>query len=327
MIEANEMSASFRNIDYSLRPAKYAERKMLSEIFRRLRPFDAVENYAYVGFGSLWFSDFALFHRALGIRDMTSIERVKTAKARIDANRPYSAIKMEYEESAVVLPQLDWSKKSFVWLDYDDPITNDMILDVQAVANHAVSGTVLAVSVQCMQAKEVQEAEEDKSGPKAIDLFRDRFGRELVPEGASEHQLVSWNLGALSRSTFAKQIGKILGARNMTLGTFEKLVFHPICEIEYKDNAKMTTMVGIFASVKDMGTVALCGFDSLDFLTATGKPIRIDVPILTVREIRHLERQLPKNTVLLEYGAIPPGDADHFAEFYRYLPNFAALEQ
>ena len=138
------MTASFRNVDYSLRPAKHAERKMLSEIFRRLRPFDSGRGlHAYVGFGSLWFSDFSLFHRALGIRDMTSIEREKHAQARIDANRPYSTIKMHYDESAVVLPQLDWSKKSFVWLDYDDPITTDMLLDVQTVANHAVSGTVL----------------------------------------------------------------------------------------------------------------------------------------------------------------------------------------
>ena len=321
------MTASFRNVDYSLRPAKHAERKMLSEIFRRLRPFDSVENYAYVGFGSLWFSDFSLFHRALGIRDMTSIEREKHAQARIDANRPYSTIKMHYDESAVVLPQLDWSKKSFVWLDYDDPITTDMLLDVQTVANHAVSGTVLAISVQSQQAKEIQEAEQDKAGPVPIDLFRDRFGREMVPGATIEADLYSWKFAALSRKMFSSQIDKVLAARNMSLGTFDRLHFHPICEIEYKDNAKMTTLVGILASTSDMGTVRQCKFDTLDFLTATGKPIRIDVPVLTVREIRHLERQLPKSAIPLDYGAIPPGDADRFAEFYRYLPNFAVLEQ
>ncbi len=321
------MSASFRNIDYSLRPAKHAERKMLSEIFRRLRPFDSVEDYAYVGFGSLWFSDFSLFHRALGIHNMTSIERERSAQARIDANRPYSTIKMHYDESAVILPQLDWSKKSFVWLDYDDPITNDMLLDAQTIANHAISGTVLAISVQCHQAKEVQEAASDNSGPSAIALFRDRFGRELVPAEVAEMDLYSWKFATLSRRMFFSQIDKMLAARNTSLGTFDKLQFHPICEIEYKDGAKMTTLVGIVTSVADMGTVQQCKFDSLDFLNANGKPIRIDVPILTVREIRHLERQLPKTATPLDYGSIPVKDADQFAEFYRYLPNFAVLEQ
>ena len=52
------MSRSFERIDYSLRPAKHAERRMLCDVFRRLKPFGPVEDYVYVGFGSVWFSDF-----------------------------------------------------------------------------------------------------------------------------------------------------------------------------------------------------------------------------------------------------------------------------
>lgn len=76
------MSGSFRRIDYSLRPAKHAERRMMCDVFRRLRPFGRVEDYMYVGFGSVWFSDFSLFHRALGIRDMLSIEKERSAEQR-----------------------------------------------------------------------------------------------------------------------------------------------------------------------------------------------------------------------------------------------------
>ena len=63
------MVDSFRRIDYSLRPAKHAERRMLCDVFRRLTHFQPVETYCYVGFGSVWFSDFVLFHRALGVSE------------------------------------------------------------------------------------------------------------------------------------------------------------------------------------------------------------------------------------------------------------------
>ena len=120
------MSASFKRIDYSLRPAKHAERRMLCDVFRRLRPFGRVEDYVYVGFGSVWFSDFSLFHRALGIRDMISIEAADTAKERIEANKPFR-IPVDYRTSNDALPDLDWLRNQFLWLDYDDPMSTDML--------------------------------------------------------------------------------------------------------------------------------------------------------------------------------------------------------
>ena len=86
------MAPSFRKIDYSVRPAKHAERKMLLEIFRHFSVFAPMREYRYVGLGSVWFSDFQLFHRALGIPDMISIEREKNAEARIRKNIPFAAI-------------------------------------------------------------------------------------------------------------------------------------------------------------------------------------------------------------------------------------------
>ena len=108
--------SSFRRIDYSIRPAKHAERRMLCDIFRRLRPFGRIEDYIYIGFGSVWFSDFSLFHRALGVKKMLSIEHAADAQARIEENKPFN-IPVDYRSSADVLPDLDWSSRMFLWLD------------------------------------------------------------------------------------------------------------------------------------------------------------------------------------------------------------------
>ena len=68
------MAKSFTKIDYRLRPAKAVERRMMAEAFLRLRPFGSVESYRYIGMGSVYFSDFLLFHGLCGFDPMSSLE-------------------------------------------------------------------------------------------------------------------------------------------------------------------------------------------------------------------------------------------------------------
>ncbi|MGH7989319.1 MAG: O-methyltransferase, partial [Limisphaerales bacterium] len=89
MNSANE--ASYRKIHYLLRPAKNVQRKMLCEAFQRLGKAKDVKEYRYVGFGSMYYGDFVLFHRILGIEHMTSIEHEDGAP-RAEFNKPYSCI-------------------------------------------------------------------------------------------------------------------------------------------------------------------------------------------------------------------------------------------
>lgn len=319
------MSASFRRIDYSLRPAKHAERRMLCDLFRRLRPFGRVEDYVYVGFGSVWFSDFALFHRALGIKNMLSIEQATSAKDRIEANKPFK-IPVIYDNSTKALPRLEWSKNQFIWLDYDDPISVNMMLDARTVAMRAGSGTVVAISVQCSQAPQVAQAQADGNVPTAVERFSEIFGRDRTPPDLKEVQLLGWGFGKLSLGMFKREIESALGVRNLTPDA-PKMKFRSICEIEYEDGAKMATIVGLFYKDSDSQLVDQCHFDTLDFLAEKKQPIRITVPKLTPREFRKLEAQLPLSAdAELDFGSMPPSDAKVFADFYRYLPNFAVLE-
>lgn len=321
------MSASFKRIDYSLRPAKHAERRMLCELYRRVTPFCRIENYVYVGFGSIWFSDFSLFHRALGIKNMISIEQAVTAEKRVEENKPFR-IPVIFSHSKDALPKLDWSKHHLLWLDYDDPLSLEMLHDMQTVASRAKSGTVLTISVQCTTAPQVAEAKDDNQpdSPNALDRFINLFGRERVPNETVEVDLYSWRLGQLSRKILLQEIEAGLAARNS--GSHEnQMKFKQICEIEYEDGAKMTTLVGIFYSPEEEYLLAQCQFETLDFLPNQPKPIRINVPKLTVRELKKLESQLPlQESDSLQIGNIPQSDANHFVSLYRYLPNFAVLE-
>lgn len=321
------MTSSFKKINYALRPGKHAARRMLCEIFGRLRPFQPVDQYAYVGFGSVWFEDFILFHRNLGVREMISIERDARARKRIEANKPFRTITVHYRDASRVLPRLNWNRRHFVWLDYEDALSLGILLDVRTVAAHAPSGTVLAVSVPCKRAKEIDAWEADPTGPSGIERFRNEFGPERINQEVLEIDLEGWPFGALCRSIIKTEIEVALAVRNgQTVGP-DTLSFRPICGIEYDDGTKMATVVGIIAATEDSKLVANCEFDRLDFMPARGRLVRIDVPKLTIREVRKLEQQLPKLAgSKLDCSPIPAAEARAFGNLYRYLPNFAVLE-
>jgi len=300
---------------------------MFVELFKRLRPFQPIEEYVYVGFGSVWFADFSLFHRTLGFREMLSIERQADAQPRIDANKPFAAVAVDYRSSDLALPDLDWERRHIIWLDYDDPLETAMLLDARTIAARARSGTLLAVSVQCQKAAEVNEADQDQGGPTAFVRFVERFGRERLGPDAGQQDLYGWRFGKIARNLLSQEIEETLVGRNAGAERDQALSFRPLCSFEYEDGVKMTTIVGIFVSQADAFLLEACQFAATDFLPALGANVRIPFPKITPREARLMEQTLPwAPGVPQVVGAIPPADARDFAAFYRYWPNYAVLE-
>jgi hypothetical protein len=170
----------------------------------------------------------------------------------------------------------------------------------------------------------VDEAENEERGPNAMTRFRELFHPDRVPKDTFESDLAGWPFGKVSRIMLENEIHSALATRNSELYGSNVVRFKKICDLEYEDGAKMTTVVGILVEENDKEKMEACGFDQLDFLPVPGAPLRISIPKLTVREIRHLERQLPGE--LDDLAAIPASEARHFASLYRYLPNFAVLE-
>ncbi|MBY6044398.1 O-methyltransferase [Phaeobacter italicus] len=317
--------SSFRKINYSLRPAKHAERKMMGELFRRLSAFAPLEEYRYVGLGSVWFADFSLYHKALGIADMVSIERATGSRARFEANRPFN-IQMKFMPTTQALPALEWTKRSIVWLDYDGVLSTDVLLDARLVGGSCRSGTIIAISVNCGRAEEVNTAEDDPSGPTALERFRVTFGRERVANNVTDDDLLGRRFAKLSRDMILSEIEEAVARRNGQGSP--KCSFAPIISFSYKDDAPMTTVVGVLYDETERENFDRCHFGELDFLKTGNGLVDILVPKLTIKEIRYLETQLPLSNGqdLQIEGDIPQREANAFVKLYRYLPNFATLE-
>jgi hypothetical protein len=320
------MTASFEKIDYSLRPAKYAERRMLRDIFRRLSVFDNPEEYTYVGFGSVWFSDFIIFHRSLGVRKMLSIEKSVAAKGRIQDNLPFR-IDLDFRHSNTALSKIKWGCRHFIWLDYDDPLRADMMADVRSVARSATSGSMLVVSAQCARAREFDQAEEEgPGGPTAFDRFLEMFSKAQVPPDVAPEDLVGSRFAELSRTMFIAEIEDAV-AKRKPLPDGRRMSMKHVCSFEYGDGVPMTTIAVIFYSDDELPKLDQCQFTTLDFITKMGNLVRIETPKLTIREIRAIESQLPLDAGgQLDLGNIPAKEAQKFQGLYRYFPSFAVIE-
>ena len=301
---------------------------MLCDVFRKLAAFDPVEQYRYVGFGSVWFSDFILFHRALGVRYMLSIEQAIASKSRFEANRPFN-LDIDFRTSTLVLPDMGYDRRQFIWLDYDDPISPDMLRDIAIITARARSGTVLVVSVQCHRAPEIAEADRERAidvnAATAEERFRLKFGARVDPEITRE-DLSGWSLGALSRSMMLSEIDTALETRRLA-DPADEISMTRICDFEYEDGAKMTTLAVVFCSPQEQDRLTACGFENLEFVENADEAVYIPTPKLTPREFRQLESQLPlADGTGLIMGHIPPAEADGFTRLYRYFPNFAVVE-
>jgi hypothetical protein len=318
------VAASYERIHYGLRPAKNVQRKMLVEAFRRLSGFGAVDSYRYIGFGSTYFSDFSLFHRALGIRSMISIERDTPNRKRFEFNRPFNCIRIAFGESSQILPTLPWGVRTILWLDYDGPLQSSVLTDIKYFCASAIAGSVLLVTV------DVDPAELDEHNPR-LDEMRKSLGRDRVPPDVKESDLSDWGTGHVAHRIIVSEILETLSERNGGLADDNKIEYQPLFYFCYRDSARMLTTGGLLYERGQEPIVAACGFDRLPFLRlnlrANTQPCLIEVPKLTYKEIRHLDRQLPRvKSGKLSAPKVPPTDIKKYETIYRYFPTFAETE-
>ncbi len=147
------MTGSYKEINYNLRPAKSVERKMLCEALRRLEIFSDLAEYRYVGFGATFFTDFLLIHKSLALNDLISIEEIKEDKERFKFNCPYGCVKLCFGDANDVLPKISWTKKLILWLDYDEPLKNNMLTDIGTFISRALAGSIILLTINITKIK------------------------------------------------------------------------------------------------------------------------------------------------------------------------------
>ena len=310
------MSASYESINYSLRPAKAIERKMLGEAMRCLSVFRELRSYRYIGLGSTYFSDFQLFHRSLDLVDMVSIERDVGKSQRFEFNKPYDCIRINFKEAKHAIPEevLDYLP-AIVWLDYDDPLNADILADLRATTTLLPAGSMLIYSINAHPTKDPETR---------IDLLRQALGDDRVPTDIENKHLSSWGTASVYRRIAHNEILEALTAKNAPRPMAAKIEYRQIFHFHYADGAKMLTAGGMLLDTGMTSNFHASGLDRLPFFRGGSDPYEIRVPSLTYREIRHLDKALP-GTVMPDTLGIPNDDLDMYRRIYRYFPNFSEV--
>lgn len=316
------MVGTFDKIDYRLRPAKHAERAMLLDLYRRLR-FSPIQDYQYVGFGSVAFVDFRMVHRALGIRDMTSIEYTDdpVVQSRFVKNRPFGHVDLRFGMSSDVLPTLDFRRPSLVWLDYDQPARRSMANDIAIVAKEAPSGTFVAVTFTNDFPLDAAKAATQ------LGHLRDGFPEFVAADDKPIRFQGQKNYGEFVRSTFGALFETALA--NADAGKSDPLdrrSAKQVCFIKYRDGAHMATIGWVIVAERDLPLFDECGLPALTFYSPAAEAFRIDLPKITPMEAREMELSLPSPQTDPALDWLPTEQREIFARNYRYLPNFAPVE-
>ena len=157
------------------------------------------------------------------------------------------------------------------------------------------------------------------------------LGQERIPPDVKEDNLSDWGTARVFRRILTAEILETLSERNGGLADGNKIEYKQLFDFCYRDGDRMLTIGGLLFERGQSLKMLSCGFDQLDFTRsstkANAKPYFIEVPKLTYREIRHLDRQLPRaKSKRLALPKVRAEDIKNYENIYRYFPTFAETE-
>lgn len=305
--------ASYRKINYSLRPAKHIERKMLADSLRRLGALYPLEGYRYIGFGANTFGDFILFHRLLGIFEMISIESEVIDHDRFELNKPFAAVTMAYGLSGAVLPDLVAGRPTILWLDYDKRLDAPKIGDIELFVGAAVPGSALLITLS---------AQPETTDGSVLAELEELVGAEVIPPDIAEPDLEGWGFAKACRRIVSNAISDTLRDRNQEIPANEHVRYMEFADFEYSDGMRMMTVGGVLIRPDQEAILIESGLTDLEWYRPSVIPYRIKTPPLTIREMRFLDAQLPCDLTTLNTSGIPTRDATAYASVYRFYPRY-----
>ena len=304
------MSDSGRAINYSSRPAKGVERKLICELVSKFPKPNNISEYRYIGFGSFYFADFILFHNQLNIDKMISIEHSEQEE-RYKFNNPYKCIEILFCDAQDALSRcIDFSTdtKDFVWLDYDYELNRDIVSDLITASQKLSKGSFLFVSFNGSLKADLGER---------VQYLKEIFD-DYIPS-IQEKDIDKDSISKIFYQGINNAIQKSISARHVV----DKISAKSIFFIKYRDGAPMIT-IGYYFGDEDF-TIEWDRTKELPGVTFTGTPVVLKIPCFTKSEIRELNKRLPGSSaeeIKAELPYLELEDIRKYIGLYKYYPNY-----
>lgn len=305
---------SYLKVPYDLRPAKQVERRMMIETFQTLSHLGfPISEYQYTGFGSIYFVDFVLFHKLLGISRMVSVEFDDKIRKRVKFNQPFRCVDIRLGRISDQIPKLSRRRKHILWLDYDSVLLNEHLQDLWLAAAHLSRQSVVIVTV------DVEPPVKGGSPEHWRSYFREEAGQYLGTF-TSIQDFAQSNLVRINAAVLVRALISGLAPRG--------LEYIPLFSFSYADGHEMITVGGMLGTSEDRQALAARPIKRLEYLRMRieDEPYRITVPRLTRKERLHLDKAMPAGgSWHLKEFELPAELLEAYQRIYRYLPTYAEL--
>lgn len=310
---------SFDAINYSLRPSKSIQRQLVFEGAKQIQDACSLREMAYIGFGSIWFTDFMLAHKALRVTRSVSIEAHDIGFARAKFNAPYATVDVVHGLSTAVLPRLMGDvtlaqKPWMIWLDYDFVLAEAIVDDIRLVVEGAPADSLFLITFSGLDYKYGKPSDR-------VARLKELLG-SVVPDDLSRE--------ACKGDELLKTLADLTLARmsSVAQGAARPGGFVPAFRIFYKDGTPMITVGGVLPAPNSLASVQA---------VTIGQewPCRpqevISAPHLTFKEAAALQSKLPAGQALTR-GLVQAMGFDledqqiaAFEKHYLRYPSFAQI--
>lgn len=321
VVNVPSVSKSYEQVHYEFRPAKQVERRMLVHTLQCLMEVGfSIADYQYTGLGSIYFVDFILFHRYLGIHKFLSVEVSESIRRRVTFNRPYKCVRVEFGDIAEWIPRLSQNQKHFVWLDFDHRLISGALDAVHLAATQLPTGSLLLVTI------DVEPPGNPKDGPHK---WNPKTWLAYFKEEASEY---IWPRPV--EREFGRDCLPTANARLLETAIKKGLVgrpgvqFLPMFNFTYADGHKMLSVGGMIGADEDRRKLQSLDRDALYFLrdSVTDDAFDIVVPHVTRKERLYLDGEMPcKDGWTPREFEMEADRVKAYRNVYKYFPAYTEM--
>lgn len=305
---------SYREVAYDLRPAKQVERRMILDALGRLMNQGVpIRDYQYTGFGSIYFFDFLLLYKLVGLQRFLTVEYDTDITKRVAFNKPFERIEIRMEPVGDVIPTLSRDLRHILWLDYDDRLTSSMLRDTAAASYHLPGGSLLLVTVDA-------EPPAGRSTPAEYMKYFESVAGDFLP--------YDFDIGWCKHSRLPETNLSMLGNAMKSGLAARELEFLPLFKFVYADGHEMVTLGGMIGGETERRTLASCAWGGASYLRRDlgEAPFRIRVPLLTRRERLFLDHHMPcSDEWRPQVFELPEDDIQAYREIHRFYPHYGEL--
>jgi hypothetical protein len=303
---------------------------MIVDALQRLQPAGfSITDYQYTGFGAIYFVDFILFHKLLGMSKLLSLERMTGLTTRMEFNKPFKCVDVKMVSASSAIPNLSRDIRHIVWLDYDGVVHKEFLSDIQSAVTVLPAGSILLVTVDVEPPEDYDYKQVNPDFDGSKEVLGPKHWKNYFEFQASTYLKLGLTESDFGRVELRSRTAEILKASFIrSIVPRAQMEFLPMFNFIYRDSHWMLSMGGMIAGPTEKRQLLSTTLRDTEYYRDNfdTPPFEIAVPRLTRKERIYLDREMPcADGWTPKDFDLDPEELRKYRDIYRFLPAFAEI--